>query len=98
MAVYLCQDPLLRGAEAFCPLPKSHDANNLALSLPFIWAHYPDLSVTGFVTLSSPIRHFLLKLLCCTTSYTLPQREIEMDITDTKEINVMEGVYLEALN
>lgn len=35
-------------AEAFCPLPKSLDSNSFALSILFLWAHYPDLSVTKF--------------------------------------------------
>lgn len=37
-------------AEAFSPLPEQHFA-----LLLFIWAHYSDSSVTGFVTLSSQI-------------------------------------------
>lgn len=100
--VYPGQDPFLPVAEAFCPLPESHDAKSPTLSLLFIWAHYPDLSVIGFVTLSSPIRAAAFcctshKLLFRTTSYTLPHREIEMEIRDTKEINAMQGPFLEAL-
>lgn len=56
VAVRLCQDPFLPVAGAFRPLPESHDVDRLTPSPLFIWAHYPDSSVTGFVTLSSPIR------------------------------------------
>lgn len=54
----------------------------------------------GFVTLSSPIREAAFcctshKLLFSATSYTLPHREIEMEIRDTKEINATQGASSE---
>lgn len=103
MTLSLCQDPSLPVEEAFCPLPKNQEVNSLALSLLFIWAHYPDLSVTGFVTLRSPIRE---AGFCCTSHklfiphnflLSLPQRGIEMDIRETTVINVRGGVSKEAL-
>ena len=83
----LCQDFFPPVAEIFCPLPKSHDVDNLALSLLSVWAHYPSLSVTGFVTVSSPIREarfccFSHKLLFCTTSWNKKNY-----FTDNKESN-----------
>lgn len=50
----------------------------------------------------SPIREAVFcctshKPLFCAMSYTLPQRGIEMNIRDTKEINVMQGFSLEVL-
>lgn len=65
----------------------------------FIWAHYPDLSVTGFVTLSSPIRAAAFcctphKLLLSTTSFTLPHTEIEMEIRDTRETKCHARAFL----
>lgn len=88
-------------AEVFCPLPRSHDATSLALSLLFIWAHYPDLSVTGSATLRRPIRE---AAFCCTFSETFyssqlltfaPEREIETYIRATEGKIPCEGFALE---
>lgn len=74
LTVYLCQDPFLPVAEAFCPMPKSHDVNNLALSLLIISAHYPDLSVTGFVTLSSSITEAVLCFILINFLHFAPEK------------------------
>lgn len=59
MALHLCLDLCLPVAEAFCPLPRSRCVNSL---LFLFGPHYSDSSITGFVTLSHPIRRAAFQL------------------------------------
>lgn len=53
VALRLRLDSCLPVAEAFRPLPRSRFVNGF---LFLFGPHYPDSSITGFVTLSRPIR------------------------------------------
>lgn len=66
----VCLDSWLPVAEAFCLLPRSRFVNGFRF---LFGPHYPDSSITGFVTLSRPIRWaachlFFIYSLCSTHS------------------------------